>query len=62
MVKSKKPEDEEKLENNKSNKSNSDLLEKITSKQILICIGEYSSKIIIQDAFQDKKMLFHVLY
>ncbi|MCJ7714169.1 hypothetical protein MUO66_06900 [Candidatus Bathyarchaeota archaeon] len=58
MVKSKKPKDEEKLENTKSNKSNSDLLEKNTSQQILLCIGEYSSKIIIQDAFQNKKDAF----
>ncbi len=58
MVKNKKPKDEEKLENTKSNKSNSGLLEKITSKQILLCIGEYSSKIIIQDVFQNKKNVF----
>lgn len=58
MVKNKKSKDEEKLENTKSNKSNSDLLEKINSKQILLCIGEYSSKIIIQDVFQNKKNVF----
>ena len=59
MVKSKKSKDEEKLEIvTKNNKSNPDLLEKNTSQQILLCIGEYSSKIIIQDAFQNKRDAF----
>ena len=59
MVKNKKTKDEEKLEiATNNNKSNSDLLEKNISQQILLCVGEYSSKIIIQNTFQNKKYAF----
>jgi len=55
MAKNKKLKDKEKLEDTKINKSNSDLVEKNFSKQLLLCIGEYSSKIIMQDTTQNKK-------
>lgn len=58
MVKNKKPKVEEKLENPKINKGKSDLAEKNISKQMILCIGEYSSKIIMQDTFQNKKNAF----
>ena len=59
MVKNKKTKDEEKLEIvTKNNKSNPDLLEKNISQQILLCVGEYLSKSIIQNTFQNKKYAF----
>ena len=58
MAKNKKLKNEENLENTKNNKNNSDLLEKNIFQQTLLCIGEYSSKIIIQDIFQNKKGAF----
>ena len=58
MVRNKKPKNEEKLENTKINKSNSGFLEKNSFHQMLLCIGEYSSKIIMQDTFRNKKGAF----
>jgi len=58
MVRNKKPKNEKKLENTKINKSNSGFLEKNSFHQMLLCIGEYSSKIIMQDTFRNKKGAF----
>ena len=49
MVRNTKPKNEEKLENK------SDLSEKNYVHQRLLCIGEYSSKIILQEFFQNNK-------
>jgi hypothetical protein len=58
MVEKKKAKSKENLENTKINKSNSDFVKKNIPQQMVLCIGEYLSKIIIQDTFQNKKDVF----
>ncbi len=58
MVEKKKSKSEENLENTKISKSNSDFVKKNIPQQMVLCIGEYLSKIIIQDTFQNNKDAF----
>ena len=58
MVESKKSKIEKKIENSKNIKNKSHIVEKKISKQFILYIGEYSSKIKICDTLLNKKDTF----
>ncbi len=55
MVNKNKPKNKEKLENSNIIKNNTDIVKRKNSKQMILCIGEYTSKIILQNISQIEK-------
>ena len=55
MVKKNKPKNKEKPENSNIIKNNTDIVERKNSKQTILCVGEYTTKIILQNISQIEK-------